>query len=222
MTLRAGCRLVVAPMFHLPVDWSRRLHLGSLSLSDWRSPDAEELALLLPDASLPTPRASLSDCVCLFRLPRHLLAAWSRLLARLGETGSMPADGFNAFARDVGQFLSFKEMPLPEAASVDLLVSQPGQSAVLDKANGTPLWGGINLGDEATSLVFINLLARDRRAEGDNDTLYPLVRLRIEPGEGYRLPANGLLFDICTVDKHDPDVLLRIYCRRQAEGSGTT
>jgi hypothetical protein len=36
------------------------------------------------------------------------------------------------------------------------------------------------------------------------------VRLRIEPGEGYRLTAAAILVDGCTLDKTEPDVLLRI------------
>jgi hypothetical protein len=240
VTLRSGCRLVVAPLFHLPVDWGERLHLGFgveraggglLHRSSWRPPDAGELALLLPDESQPLPRENLTDCLCLFRLPRHLHATWWRLVAQLNEAGTMLPGGFDAFALEVGRFLAFKEIPLPEGASLDLLVRQPGHCTLPEKADVSQLWGGINLGDEATSVIFINLPAHDLLTEMERcsaefihavaldelvdqfQTLYPdypTVRLRIEPGEGYRLPAHGLLVDACTLDKREPDVLLRI------------
>jgi hypothetical protein len=233
MTLRSGCRLVVAPLFHLPVDWGRRLQLGSFPHSDWRSPDAAELALLLPDESQPMPRENLTDCLCLFQLPRHLLTAWWGLAAQLDASGVMPSGGFDAFALEVERFMAFKELPLPEGASLDLLVSQPGQRSVHDQAGSSELWGGINLGDEATSVVFINLPACVLMSEVERGSpnfvqpaafdelaerfqkLYPdysLVRLRIEPGEGYRLPAGGLLVYGCTLDKRELDILLRVRC----------
>ena len=34
---------------------------------------------------------------------------------------------------------------------------------------------------------------------------YPPVRLRVEPGEGFRLPAGGVLVDGCTLDQNEPD-----------------
>jgi hypothetical protein len=93
------------------------------------------------------------------------------------------------------------------------------------------LWGGINLGDEAISVALVNLAAQqmhDLLAMGfpELDPAathgelaerflthlpgYPPVRLRIEPGEGYRLPAGGLLVDGCTLDMEGPAVLLLI------------
>jgi hypothetical protein len=93
------------------------------------------------------------------------------------------------------------------------------------------LWGGINLGAEAAWLVLINLTARQihdlltgRSADlppaatlGEladrfltQITDYPPVRLRVEPGEGYRLPAGGILVDVCTLDLDGPAVSLLI------------
>ena len=91
------------------------------------------------------------------------------------------------------------------------------------------LWGGINLGDEAVWLVLVNLTAgqiQDQLAQRcaglpPAATLgelaerfltslpdYPPVRLRVEPGEGYRLPAGGILVDACTLDLEGPAALL--------------
>ncbi len=105
------------------------------------------------------------------------------------------------------------------------------------------LWGGINLGDEPISVVLVNLGARQMHdllavsfpnlapaatygelAERFLTQLpdYPPVRLRVEPGEGYRLPAGGILVDICTADMEGPAVLLLIGDResRRVEGPG--
>jgi hypothetical protein len=93
------------------------------------------------------------------------------------------------------------------------------------------LWGGINLGDEAAWVVLVNLAAgqiHDQLARCCADlppaaTLgrlaerfltylpdYPPVRLRVEPGDGYRLPAGGILVDACTLDLEGPAALLLI------------
>jgi hypothetical protein len=93
------------------------------------------------------------------------------------------------------------------------------------------LWGAINLGDEAASAVLVNLAAHQihdllarhfpgQPAAATHGELaarflthfpdYPPLRLRIEPGEGYRLPAGGILVDACTLDMEAPAVLLLI------------
>ncbi|HKI35116.1 MAG TPA: hypothetical protein VKA46_24885 [Gemmataceae bacterium] len=257
MTLQPGCPLVVAPSFHLPIDWARRLQLapgiervgdGFSPRLDWRAPDEREQGLLAP-----TGQAS-GGCLCLFQIPRHLFSAWWRLLEQAREAAPGRLEGFDRFVADVAGFLTFKDLPVPEGAAFDLLVSKPGLRSIrrngaasgltfnlaaetpypLEDETGRPrLWGGLNLGDEATSLLFVNLLATDllaevRRRQSDLFspcthgelaerflTLcadYPPVRLRIEPGEGFRLPKGGLLVDGCTLDKSAPDVLLLIRC----------
>ncbi len=93
------------------------------------------------------------------------------------------------------------------------------------------LWGGINLGDETVSLVLVNLAARQMHdllnaaipglapavTHGElaerffrQFPEYPPLQLRIEPGEGYRLPAGGIAVDACTLDMEGPAVLLLI------------
>jgi hypothetical protein len=261
VTLQPGCPLVVAPSFHLPVDWAQRLLLGAgveregegfFPRVDWRSPDQHELGLLLPDPSRPLARQDLEGCLCLFRLPQHLCSACWDMVEKAQEAAMTGLDGFDAFAVEVARFLAFKELSVPEGAAFDLLVSKPGQRSIhrpgqppglrfsvagttslplSDEARRLRLWGGINLSDEPTSLVFVNLPARGLLAElgrrhpdalsiGTLDELaerfltlcpdYPPVRLRIEPGEGFRLPAGGLLADGCTLDKNEPDLLLLV------------
>jgi len=250
MTLRLGCRLVVAPSFQLPIDWARRVQLGGgierqgevfVARIDWRQPDPGERDLLLADPLMPQ---DFAESVCLFALPRHLLAAWERLIESAGQTGTLPLDGFDTFVADVGSFLAFKELAVPNGAIFDLIVSAPGQRSVpwvgepaglgfnlAPKGRMSGLWGGVNLGDEATSLVLVNLSADELLAEVQRRRPEPFaprtlaelaerflslcsdyspVRLVIEPGEGFRLPASGLIVDGCTLDKKEPDVLLLV------------
>jgi hypothetical protein len=88
----------------------------------------------------------------------------------------------------------------------------------------------INLGEEPTSVVFINQPARGLLAELGRAgagppprTLgelaeqflalrpdYPPVRLRVEPGEGLRFPAGGLLVAGCTLGQHEADTALLV------------
>jgi hypothetical protein len=260
VTLRPGCPIVVAPTFHLPIDWSQRVLLGSgverenggfVPRPPWRAPDDRERSLLFPEPTLPLPRQSLEDCLCLFQLPQHLRSAWWRLLEQAEQTGNTHLQGFDAFVAEVASFLAFKDVSVPEAAAFDLLVSKPGLRSlsltgpsrglacnlagagslpVTEEAGCPRLWGGINLGDEPTALLFINLLVRDLRAvvekfpqPSSTGTIaelterfftmcpdYPPVRLGIEPGEGFRLPGGGLLVDGCTLEKQEPDVLLLV------------
>ena len=145
----------------------------------------------------------------------------------------------------------------------DLVASKPGQRSIrwnarpgtrpegltfdLSPQTGWPLsqerrqarlWGGINLGDEAVSVVLVNLAAgqiQDQLAQrcaslppaatmGELAERfltylpdYPPVRLRVEPGEGYRLPVGGILVDACTLDLDGPAALLLISDRRDPE-----
>lgn len=104
---------------------------------------------------------------------------------------------------------------------------------ITEEAHAPRLWGGFNLGDEAVQVLFVNLPAQDLAAElarrrpdepppATLDELarrfmthcpdYPLVRLRIEPGEGYRVPVGGFLIDACTLDAQGPGLMLMGRC----------
>jgi hypothetical protein len=93
------------------------------------------------------------------------------------------------------------------------------------------LWAVVNLGDEDTRLVLIaapiqglaaNLALRHpgRPLPATVGELVgwflrdspdcPPIRLRLGPGEGFRLPAGGLILDGDATDKQEPDVLLLI------------
>jgi hypothetical protein len=45
----------------------------------------------------------------------------------------------------------------------------------------------------------------------------PPVRLRLGPGEGFRVPPAGLILDADATDKHEPDVLLLVSEQQLAE-----
>jgi hypothetical protein len=186
-------RFAIAPLFHMPTDWPRRLRVGegADARGSWRPPTDDELTLLVQPAER-------EASVCLFQLPGHLRAGWWGLLEESTgsiEQGQLP--GLGTFVSRVAEFLAFKSLSLPEGAFGHLLVSNPGQSFVPWAPYGPQLWGGINLGDEETSIVLIP-------QPGD-----PL-RLILGPGEGCRLPRGSLIVGSYPADKQEPDVLLVI------------
>ncbi|MEJ7637603.1 MAG: hypothetical protein WKF75_06325 [Singulisphaera sp.] len=158
----------------------------------------------------------------------------------------------DAFAREVDEYARFKELPLPPRCLFQVIATAPDQDSTrfdalrsrsggLDDTLMAPLTtaegprsralGGINLGDEATSLVFLNLPAAaiDDLAPTSSVEVsggehrppsagvprlhglpsYPLVRLLLQPGEGYWLPAVAL-FLMDTPAEAKPDVVLMI------------
>jgi hypothetical protein len=140
----------------------------------------------------------LADCVCLFQLPLHFRSVWWNLLEQAaGVLGSGRIPGLEAFMSQVAEFLVFKDLPVPEGARCDVVVTKPGQQLVPWSPTA---WGGINLGDEQTSVVLINPSCR----QGD------AVRLMLGPGEGCRLPRGGPIVIGYPGDRQDPDVLLLI------------
>jgi hypothetical protein len=93
------------------------------------------------------------------------------------------------------------------------------------------LWAVVNLGDEDTRLVLIPVriqglaanLALRRPGQPLPTTVgelvgcflrefpdCPPIRLRLGPGEGFRLPSGGLILDGDATDKQEPDVLLLV------------
>jgi hypothetical protein len=222
----------------------------------WRPANDEELAQLVRDPSLPAAPEDMEASLCLFKIPEHLYSGWWQLLEQSQGLSAGRLDGFDTFVSEVGEFLAFKSLPAPERARFDLAVSKPGQRSIrwdaesgrpeglrfnLDPQTPWPLtddcprpgfWGGINLGNEAGTLVFINVLARQIHHElsrrfpdlprpatlGELAGQFlksfpdsPLVGLKVEPGEGYRLPVGGVIVDGSTLDREEPDIQLHIH-----------
>jgi hypothetical protein len=167
----------------------------------FRPASADDVAALVFDPTQAVRREEVTGCLCLFVVPMHLRSAFWNLLVQAQEHGAISPDGFNAFAAEVARFLAFKELPLPGGAVFELVAHAPGQAAPL---TATCLWGLINLGETAPSLVFFNMPGRDDVAPD-----YAPVRLQLEPGEGVRIPAEVLLGSD-GLDQEQPDVLLLI------------
>lgn len=265
MNFQPGCRFAIAPRFHLPVDWPRRLRVGSgvednngfFPRGPWRAPTDDELAHLIGNADS-TSAQEPNGLVELFRLPEHLRSEWWKLLERAVAIMEGRLPNYDAFVARVVSFLAFKGLPIPEGATCDAVVNRPGQRSIRCNAkSGRPLgmncslyprtpwpvsevartprlWGGINLGDEATSLVLINLTCAQMNSatslpiqsaatigELTEQFLrafpdYPPIRMPLEPGEGFRLPRGGLVVDISAEGKQEADILLLITEHRSA------
>jgi hypothetical protein len=180
-------RVVVAPNFHLPGSPAGRLLVGAED--DWHTPTEDETAAIMPgDAA----RDELGRLVLLFILPVRLRSA-------LGELLEQPEAGgdFDAFAREVGRFLAFKELPPPERAVFELVLLGPG-GAIEPRG----LWAVVNMGDDP---VMVGL---------------PGLRLRLEAGEGCR-PPEGAAADVLPPAGALPDVLL-VVRRSSEEGSAAS
>ena len=119
----------------------------------------------------------------LFAIAAHMRA---RFWDMLGEEAAEGSGDFVTFAADLRQFLAFKELPPPAAATFDLLVQDVG--GAVDPAG---LWGLINFSDEPLLLD------------------WPGVRLRLGPGEGCRVdpryPPPGVV-----APADEPNVMVAI------------
>lgn len=122
----------------------------------------------------------------------------------------------------------------PEQSSTRVNPSTQALAGLAHSAAGLPPLGAhlrtlafINLGDEATHLVLCNLGRDDlhafvppERAPADTRGLtaeflrlypdYPLIRIRLEPGDGLWLPETGAIVDGWTVGKQEADVILTL------------
>jgi hypothetical protein len=174
----------VAPGFHLDGSWAGRLQIGQ----PWRAPSEAELASLVvshPDAG--------PAFVCLFQIPVHLREAF---WAALERDGALPQEEARGFFVEVAKFLEYKGIAPPPGCIFEIIARRVGEAPIIPPPAGPLIWGAVNLGNEATHAVF---------AVGET-----AVRLRLEPGEGYRLPAGGMPVGGCTLGKEEPEVLLRV------------
>jgi hypothetical protein len=244
--LEAGIRIVSAPRFHNDRAPSDRLRVNSGSLAengrflardDWRRPSVDELANLHAEQTGAFPEGDLA----LFAITEPLRAKWWTLAE--ASFGSAQNDWFTGFANELAEFARFKGLPLPTTCTFDALVNDVGPDVLplgglafnLDPATPYPvveptprLLGGINLGNEPTALVFLNLTA-DRMGShlqslGERTATlsdlasgflgrfprYPLVRVTLWPGDGFWLPRGAVVFDGDTRGKECLDVMLMI------------
>jgi hypothetical protein len=246
--LQAGFSLGVAPRFHRHPDWKDRLRLNDGIVRagrrvhpgpGWRPLTGAELGLLV---------SREPSGAGLLAIPGHLRSAWWAQAAQATTPLGAPSVAYDRFVAALLEFLRFKELPLPAVCEVEVTASRPGQPGTrLDPATGDlaglvsaarqgPTSSGsavavINLGDEATHLVLLNLGGGDRQAllrgrpEACVATLpptalamdfleafptYPLIRVRLDPTEGLWFPGSEVAYDGWTVGKRDLDVVLCI------------
>jgi len=202
----------------------------------WRAPSAEELDLL---TAVTSPAEALSPSHAgLFALPSHIVDRWWQAV---DDEGAASGAAFERFVHETVDFFRFKQMPLPDSCSFDVRVSRAGQRSTRLDTSGRFLSGlafadapgcrtvaWANLGDEDARLVYLNLpldtlrpraratsiaagdevLARFCEAEAE----YPLIRLRLGPGEGLWFPHAPIAHDGDTQEKLDLDAVLTLSC----------
>jgi hypothetical protein len=189
----------------------------------------------------------------LLAIPTRLREAWWAG-AECGATLTEQDASYQRFVTAVLEFLRFKRLPLPARCEADVMASRPDlRGNRLDPRTGElnglgfsapgPLRtvGVINLGDEATHVVLLNLPARVMRAllarEGAPDAwslvpselaarffearpAYPLTRVRLDPGEGVWFPRADVVHDGWVGDKRDVDVVLSIRGEMEETAAG--
>ncbi len=228
--LQPGIRVVSALRFHNPLAWIDRLRLNSgveidagrtWPRSDWRLPSPDEVALLV------AADADSGAALALFNLPLRLHAQWWELAAPEPAGAAQSATAFQGFAREILDYLQFKQLPLPPACTLEVLATTPGQPTTRPNGGGLTAvppfdgWvGGINLADEEAGLVFLNL--GDAQLPGSGTVHaraqlflsgacdYPLVRIALRPGEGFWLPPAAIVVDGDTRGRQEIDVQLLI------------
>jgi hypothetical protein len=245
-------RLTVAPRFQL-----RRTFVGRIDRNggverdgdclyprdDWQSLKPEELSALVvegsgPGALLPSTQLGLLE------IPERLRGAWWKEAEK--NAGS---EGFDGVFSALIEFLRFKRLPLPERVHLEVAVNAPNLKSTRGASSGAAQglayrdrpasWNGqarqalglVNLGDEATFIVLLDLppstLVARLEAAGDAEAsalsanrlvkryfeIFPreaLLRVRLDPREGLWLSPQGVVHDGWTHGKRDLDVVLSV------------
>ena len=249
MSLEPGVTFRVAARFHCRAAWAERLLVNGgverrggriLPRDDWRPPAAEELRLLVADEQAPTAAGAHFE---LLAIPAALRLRWWEIAEHDAAAGA-PLPGYSEFVAEVLELLRFKRLPVPMACAADVVVSRPGQTSTRLARDRRGLAGFgfgslaaratdrcdtpialINLGDERSHLVVLNLGSEALRAQpaatavpAAADRLldafftrqpgYPLVQVRLDPGEGLWFPMPPPAFDGWTHGKTDLDAML--------------
>jgi hypothetical protein len=212
--LEPGIRLVNAVHFHPARSWAERVRINSgvtieagrmTPRDDWRAASAAELALLTASTGDPM------EAIALFNIPKRLHDHWWNLEADQDSDAVTKQAAFREYARELIDYLQFKQLPLPARCTVSAVVHEPSLASTKPNAGGltadpasTDMLAGINLSDEESALVFVNLAAVHLSACSD----YPVIRVALQPGEGFWLPRFAIAYDGDTRGRSEIDVQL--------------
>ncbi len=170
-----------------------------------------------------------------FNLPRHLLEGWWQALEDDGIPTNRPWPAFNTLVTELTAFFQYKRLPVPPGGRFDLsLGTNPSGLEIMgsnhEQANASCwAWGGVNLGVDALELNVLNLTSTQWKTHPlahtgttsvspqeipslnslESTTLdYPLLRLSLQPGEGYRLPSPPpMIYKLTAADGAEPMML---------------
>jgi hypothetical protein len=225
-------RLAAAKRFHLAGSWSSRIQVVELEqpTSDWsaglrRAPTTDELEKFVALDSDPGGAE-----LCLWNISPKLRDAWWAQAEAASEANlsELPLEGF---VQQFAEFASFKGLPTPTPCRYDVSACPPGEKTVRSEAD-QGLIAAVNLSDEPAALVVSTaalpavLAAGEspsrstwerQRLEAARCALFGearLIEVRLAPGEGFWLPAEGAVWDRHTQDRQEVDVwflLRRVY-----------
>jgi hypothetical protein len=211
---------------------TERVGQGFQPREGWVALQPTEVSALsaLPPTAMVRPRE-----LSLFQIPLRLRAAWWAEADR--QSDDAPS---NRALSEIVEFLRFKRLPLPDRVVLQVRVTLPDRVSTRAEAAGSPGGLGfgapppiasINLSDEPSWLVLLPLppLTLAERLDAAGATLAdattptaltarfletfpdePLLRLRLEPGDGLWFPAEGLIHDGWTRGRTEVDVALQL------------
>jgi hypothetical protein len=244
MQLESGIRISVLPHFRPTLLTRAELCLNSgferrqsrfKARHDWRPPTEQERRILTaPEGDVPENQV---DRIELLEIPGHLPKEWRPIAQKLATDTDSPSQENERFVAALASFFRFKKVHV-ENCSFTIVAAEPTHRSAFTRL-GSP--GGlkvgtveespllaVNLGDEPTALVILNLPIRRirelvaSRGVPERPPIritqqflelfpeYPLVRLVLPTRQGVHFFPDAVVHDGCTAKKNDLDILLRI------------
>jgi hypothetical protein len=244
MQLEGGLRISVCPRFRPTLltrvevclnSGSERWQSSFRARPDWRTPSEEELQILTaPEGDAP---GSQSDRIELLEIPSHLHEEW-RPIARNLATGTGSASReYEQFVTSLASFFRYKNVHVEDCTFTVTAAESTRRSAFthlgspgglqIGAVEESPLLA-VNLGDEPTALVLLNIPIRRLRELVASPGLadespscitqqfmesfpeYPLVRLVLPARHGVRFFPDAVVHGGDMAKENQSDILLRI------------